>query len=72
MKYTVPGNSLTGHKELAEELGELEKRIASHGEQIRVIFEASRQLMAPPLSSFLPWYCEQWISLSPRMRFQYG
>jgi len=36
------------HEELARKLGELETRLAEHDEQIQAIFEAIRQLMAPP------------------------
>lgn len=36
------------HKELAAKLRELEKHILDHDEQIRMIFEAIRQLMKPP------------------------
>ncbi|MBW2240322.1 MAG: ORF6N domain-containing protein [Deltaproteobacteria bacterium] len=36
------------HKELSRELADLEQRIEGHDEQIQVIFEAIRQLMAPP------------------------
>jgi len=36
------------HEELARKLAELEARLAEHDEQIQAIFEAIRQLMAPP------------------------
>ncbi|HEX9653249.1 MAG TPA: hypothetical protein VGA99_06020 [bacterium] len=36
------------HKELAEKLSQLEKRIDQHDESIQTIFEAIRQLMLPP------------------------
>jgi hypothetical protein len=36
------------HKELSRELEDLEQRIEGHDEKIQVIFEAIRQLMAPP------------------------
>ena len=39
---------LAAHKELTRQLSELEGRIGKHDEQIRVIIEAIRQLMAPP------------------------
>jgi hypothetical protein len=39
---------LATHKELARKLTELEARLAGHDEQIQTIFEAIRQLMAPP------------------------
>lgn len=38
------------HKDLAAKLRELEGRIQDHDEQIVAIFEAIRQLMAPPAS----------------------
>jgi len=36
------------HEELARRLAELEARLAERDEQIQAIFEAIRQLMAPP------------------------
>lgn len=36
------------NQELAQKLGELERRIAGHDEKIQTIFQAIRQLMAPP------------------------
>ncbi|RJR38619.1 MAG: ORF6N domain-containing protein [Desulfobacteraceae bacterium] len=39
---------MAAHKELAAKLKELEGRIQDHDEQIVAIFEAMRQLMAPP------------------------
>lgn len=39
---------LTANKELARKLEQLEKKTDRHDEEIRVIFEAIRQLMAPP------------------------
>jgi phage regulator Rha-like protein len=39
---------LRTHKELAQKLAELEKRIEGHDEEIIVLFEAIRQLMEPP------------------------
>ena len=39
---------LTTHKELAHKLNELERKIEKHDEAISSIFEAIRQLMAPP------------------------
>ena len=39
---------LATHKELARKLAALEKRIQGHDEEIVAIFEAIRQLMAPP------------------------
>ena len=40
---------LSTHKELAHKLKELEGKIEKHDEAIKSIFEAIRQLMAPPL-----------------------
>lgn len=39
---------LASHKELAQKLGELERKIQSHDAHIRSLFEAIRQLMQPP------------------------
>jgi len=39
---------LSTHKELAHQLVDLERRLEDHDEQIQTIFEAIRQLMAPP------------------------
>ena len=39
---------LATHKELAEKLTDLERKIGTHDEQIQAILEAIRQLMAPP------------------------
>lgn len=39
--------AMAGSKEFSRKLGELEKRIASHDENIRTLFQAIRQLMAP-------------------------
>ena len=39
---------LAAHKELTRQLSELERKIGTHDEQIQVILEAIRQLMAPP------------------------
>ncbi len=38
------------HKELALKLAELERKVSKHEGDIRMIFEAIKQLMAPPLS----------------------
>ena len=40
--------TLDSHSELARKLADLEMRFESHDEQIQAIFEAIRQLMAPP------------------------
>lgn len=39
---------LATHKELAAKLGELESKVGKHDQEIKVIFEAIRQLMTPP------------------------
>jgi len=39
---------LSTHKELAHKLKELENRIEKHDAEIKSIFDAIRQLMAPP------------------------
>jgi ORF6N domain len=40
--------AMASSKEFARRLDELEKHIASHDENIRTLFQAIRQLMAPP------------------------
>ncbi len=40
--------SLSLHKELAHKLGELERKIENHDENIRTLFEAIHSLMTPP------------------------
>jgi len=42
---------LLTHKELADKLAQLERKIERHDEEIRTIFQAIRQLMAPPEKS---------------------
>lgn len=39
---------LSTHKELAHKLSQLERKIEKHDKEIRTIFDAIRQLMAPP------------------------
>ncbi len=39
---------LSTHKELAHKLSQLERKIERHDEEIKTIFDAIRQLMAPP------------------------
>ena len=39
---------LSTHKELANKLAQLERKIENHDEEIRLIFDAIRQLMTPP------------------------
>jgi len=40
--------AISGSKEFARRLDDLEKRIASHDKHIRTLFQAIRQLMAAP------------------------
>ena len=40
--------ALSRHKELAHQLAEVERKLAGHDEDIKTIFEAIRQLTAPP------------------------
>lgn len=42
---------VTTHKELAHKLAQLERKIEKHDDEIKLIFEAIRQLMAPPQKS---------------------
>lgn len=39
---------LSAHKELTDKLNELERKIEKHDTDIQAIFDAIRQLMAPP------------------------
>jgi hypothetical protein len=39
---------LSSHKDLARKLEELERRTGAHDQQIQAVFQAIRQLMAPP------------------------
>ena len=39
---------LTTHKELAQKLAELERKLEGHDQEIRSLFHAIRRLMAPP------------------------
>jgi len=39
---------LLTHKELADKLAQLERKIEKHNEEIKTIFDAIRKLMAPP------------------------
>ncbi len=39
---------LSHHKQLAEKLGELERKLEGHDQQIQSIFNAIRELMKPP------------------------
>ena len=39
---------LANHKDLAEKLRELERKLEGHDQKIHTLFDAIRQLMAPP------------------------
>ncbi len=39
---------LSTHKDLAAKLEKMERKLGEHDEHFRVVFEAIRQLMAPP------------------------
>ena len=39
---------IDSHAELSRKLSDLERKMGDHDEQIQAIFEAIRQLMAPP------------------------
>ena len=39
---------LVAHRHLAQKLAELERKLANHDQKIHSIFDAIRQLMAPP------------------------
>jgi hypothetical protein len=39
---------LSTHRQLAQKLAELERKLESHDEHIRTLFDAIRELMAPP------------------------
>ena len=39
---------LAGHKELAEKIAQLERKLVTHDKQILTLFEAIKRLMAPP------------------------
>ena len=47
-------NFLATHKELAEKLAELERKLESHDEQIVAIIDAIKRLMAPPARPNVP------------------
>ena len=42
------GEILSSHKELAQKLSQLERKIENHDEEIKVIFDAIRKLMVQP------------------------
>jgi hypothetical protein len=42
---------LSSHRELARKLEDLERKYESHDHKINAVFEAIRQLMAPPIKS---------------------
>ena len=39
---------MSAHREMAQKLAQFERKIGAHDEQIQAIFNAIRQLMAPP------------------------
>ena len=39
---------MSTHKDLARNLADLERKLGEHGEKFAIVFEAIRQLMAPP------------------------
>ncbi len=39
---------MSTHKDLARKLAELERKLGAHDEKFQIVFEAIRQLMAPP------------------------
>ena len=41
-------NILATHRQLAAKLGELERKLSTHDQQIVVLFDAIRELMSPP------------------------
>ncbi len=41
---------LTAHKEITEKLTQLERKLAGHDSDIKLIFDAIKQLMKPPPS----------------------
>jgi phage regulator Rha-like protein len=45
---------LATHREQADKLKDLERKLGAHDQQIRAIFEAIRQLMAPPKTKRRP------------------
>ena len=42
---------LSAHRKVAQKLMELERKIETHDEQIRSLFDAIRELMKPPEST---------------------
>ena len=53
LKCVIVAYVLSTHKELAHKLNELERKTEKHDTEIQGIFEAIRQLMAPPPEE--PW-----------------
>jgi hypothetical protein len=39
---------MSSHKDLARKLDDLERKLGQHDEKFAIVFEAIRQLMAPP------------------------
>ncbi len=46
--FVQPRKMIHSHAELSRKLSDLERKLGDHDEQIQAIFEAIRQLMAPP------------------------
>ena len=46
--------ALETHKALARKLGELERKVGTHDEELKLIFDALKQLMAPPAKKKRP------------------
>jgi hypothetical protein len=44
----VDARVLAAHKDLAGKLEALERKLGEHDKKIQIVFEAIRQLMAPP------------------------
>ncbi len=51
---------MSTHKDLARKLDELERKLGEHDEKFAIVFEAIRQLMAPPAAPAKPriGYCQ--------------
>ncbi len=41
---------MSTHKDLARKLGDIERKLGEHDEKFVIVFEAIRQLMAPPVA----------------------
>ena len=45
---------MSTHKDLARKLADLERKLGQHDQNFQVVFEAIRQLMAPPVAPAKP------------------